>query len=216
MDYSIPADLWDKIIPLSALIGAVGGLIWDVGNAIRQKGDKATTGLDNMISLPRGFHPQGAGYTIDLGFLGPMLVGAIAGILLVLLAGRTTPGANETANALVGVSGVAGGQTSPQAAQNAADTLTTTQVGSVQLVILALFGGLGGWGLLQTLTTRASKLLEAAVGTALAPAQTQARKAVEQAAENLPLTDPQKLQLGKAAEQAVKEAVPESLRAGDT
>ncbi len=101
MDFSLPADLWTSVVPIAAAVGAVGGFGWDVGNAIRASSKEPTTGLDNVIELPHGFEKTGGGYAVDLGFLGPMIVGALAGVLLVLLVGPSAPNAEEAAKALL-------------------------------------------------------------------------------------------------------------------
>lgn len=210
MDYSLPADLWDKVIPLSALIGALAGFIWDVGNAIRRDESDPATGLDNIVSLPRAWKDEGGARNVDLGFLGPILVGALAGVLLVLLAGRSAPGAQDAASAINKVATNA--TAAPGATKQIAEQTLTTQITSYSLFIFAALGGLAGWPLLRAMTTRTAKLVEAAVGVAYGPASREASRAVEEKAEELDLSAEQKRKLGNAAENAVKKAAPAALR----
>jgi hypothetical protein len=210
MDYTLPADLWDKVIPLSALVGAVAGLIWDVGNSIRQSTSDPATGLDNIITLPRGWKADDGSRNLDLGFLGPILVGAMAGILLVLLAGRSAPGAQDAAAAINKVATSV--NNAPGDTKQIAEDDLTTQITAYSLFLFAALGGLAGWPLLRAMTTRTAKLVEAAVGVAYGPASREAKQAVQEAAKDLKLTPAEKEKLGKAAEHAVKTAAPAALR----
>lgn len=212
MDYTLPADLWDKVIPLAALVGAVAGFVWDIGNAIRRSADDPATGLDNIITLPRGSAGADGSRNLDLGFIGPMLVGAMAGILLVLLAGRSAPGAEETASAISQVSEAVGGTGTSDQAETIAESNLGTQVTAYALFLFAALGGLAGWPLLQAMTTRTSKLVEAAVGVAFEPASRSAKEAVQQTAESLNISDDDKQKLADAAEQAVQKSAPAALR----
>jgi hypothetical protein len=212
MDYTLPADLWDKVIPLSALIGAVAGLIWDIGNAIRKSNSEPATGLDNIITLPRGWKADNGNRNLDLGFVGPMLVGAMAGILLVLLAGRSAPGAQDAATAISQVSETVTRAAADDEAKQIAQDSFGTQITAYSLFLFAALGGLAGWPLLQAMTTRTSKLVEAAVGVAFEPASRSANEAVQAAAQSLDLTEDQTQQLGDAAEQAVQQSAPAALR----
>lgn len=210
MDYTLPADLWDKVIPLSAAIGAVAGLIWDIGNSIRKSATDPATGLDNIITLPRGWKGDDGSINLDLGFLGPIMVGALAGILLVLLAGRSAPGAQDAAAA---INKVASNVTaSPGDTKQIAQDNLTTQITAYSLFLFAALGGLAGWPLLQAMSSRTAKLVEAAVGVAYGPASREASEAVQDAAKALKLTPTQRKHLGKAAEQAVQKAAPAALR----
>lgn len=142
-----------------------------------------------------------------------MLAGAMAGILLVLLAGRSAPGAADTATAISQVSEtVTGSGASDQAQQIAEDNLGT-QITAYSLFLFAALGGLAGWPLLQAMTTRTSKLVEAAVGVAFEPASRSAKEAVQATADSLDLTEDQKRQLADAAQLAVQESAPVALRA---
>jgi hypothetical protein len=225
MNYALPADLWDKVIPLSALIGAVAGLIWDVGNAIRRSGSEPATGFDNVITLPRGWKADDGSRNLELGFLGPMLVGAMAGTLLVLLAGRSSAGGQDAATAISQVSQTVTEAPTLDQAQGYADEAQQivednlgTQITAYSLFLFAALGGLAGWPLLRAMTTRTSKLIEAAVGVAFEPASRSANEAVQAAVESLDLpasqqlTEVQKQQLGEAAEQAVQDSAPTALR----
>jgi hypothetical protein len=225
MDYTISSDLWTSIIPLSLAIGAVGGFIWDVGNAIRKSTRDVSTGLDNIITLPSFHHPRGKSWYIELGLLGPIAVGAVAGLLVVLLVGRTGPSTEEVTPQLLTVAQATpttnspgqgagangqGAQGSPQQSQqeevaDAAEALTTTTIDRDFLVVLALIGGLGGWALLQTITTRSSQLLEAAVGAVIGPAGDAAAQTVQQKAAQLGIPNDQQEQLVVAARDAVSE-----------
>jgi len=211
VDYTLPTDLWDKVIPIAAAVGAIAGLIWDVGNSIRRSSTEPGTGLDNIISLPRSWKESDTARSIDLGFLGPMMVGALAGILLVLLAGRSGPGAQEAATAIGQVSRNVAHESASQAKEIADENLGT-QVTAYSLFLFAALGGLSGWPLLSALTTRTAKLIEAAVGVAYGPASREASRAVEAEAEELDLTAAQKRKLSGAAADAVKKAAPAALR----
>jgi hypothetical protein len=210
MDYTLPGDLWDKVIPLSALVGAVAGLVWDIGNSIRQSASDPATGLDNIITLPRGWKGDDGSRNLDLGLLGPILVGAMAGVLLVLLAGRSAPGAQDAASAINKVATSV--NSAPGDTKQIAEERLTTQITAYSLFLFAALGGLAGWPLLRAMTTRTAKLVEAAVGVAYVPAGREAREAVQEAAEDLKLTAAQKEKLGKAAEHAVRKAAPAALR----
>jgi hypothetical protein len=222
MDYTVSGDLWTSIIPLSLAIGAVGGLAWDIGNAIRKSASDPATGLDNIITLPSIHTPRRKSWYIELGFLGPMAVGAIAGVLVVLLVGRTGPSTEEVTPQLLTVSQTAttteGAAQQPQQQQqvaDAAEALTTTTIDRDLLVVLALIGGLGGWALLQTITTRSSQLLEAAVGAALQPAAEAAANTVQQKARDMPgISTEQEEELANAAREGVSEQSETLLRPG--
>jgi hypothetical protein len=210
MDYSLPADLWDKVIPISAAVGAVAGFIWDVGNSIRMSNSSPATGIDNIVTLPRSWKDEGSGRNIDLGLLGPVLVGALAGVLLVLLAGRSTPGAQEAASAINKVANNVNSQ--PGDTKQVAEQTLTTQITAASLFFFAALGGLSGWPLLRAMSTRTSKLVEAAVGVAYGPASREAKEAVQDVAQDMKLTAAQKRKLSDAAESAVKRAAPAALR----
>jgi hypothetical protein len=233
MDFSLPADLWNSVIPISVLVGAAGGLAWDIGNAVRPSKSDPKTGLDNTLELPRIYKAKNGGWAIDLGLLGPILVGAVAGVLLVLLVGPSAPSAEEAAKAVVaantatpaggsggggdqgpteggGAQTEAGSETAaptPAEATKAAEENLSSEVGAAQLVILALLGGLGGWALLQTLTTKMSSLLEAAVGKTVDHASKAAEEAVLREAEAAGVADEgERKKLAKLAGKTVKEA----------
>ena len=88
-DLTLSNDLW-TIVGLAAALGAAGGLIYDILEPLRPgKGWKADW-FENVTGLPRILRNG----SIEWGFLGPMMVGAGAAILLVFLVGVTrTPGA---------------------------------------------------------------------------------------------------------------------------
>jgi hypothetical protein len=211
MDYNLPADLWDKVIPIAAAVGAVAGLIWDVGNSLRRSSAEPATGMDNIITFPRGWKDDEGARNLNLGFIGPMAVGAMAGVLLVLLAGRSSPGAQEAATAISQVSQNVANETATQARGIAQKNLTT-QVTAYSLFLFAALGGLAGWPLLQALTTRTAKLIEAAVGVAYGPVSREASEAVAEQAKDLNLTPAQKRKLSSAAADAVKKSAPAALR----
>jgi hypothetical protein len=211
MDYVVSDNLWATIIPLSAAVGAVAGLVWDIGNAVRRSTTEPSTGLDNIISLPRSTRGPDGTRSIELGFLGPMAVGAVAAILVVLLAGRSAPDAEQAATAISEVS-ASTSASSEETAQQVAEEGLGTQIDQAILVVLAIIGGLSGWPLLQAVTTRTSKLIEAAVGVALTPAGKNASQAVEEEAASLGLDEEKRKQLAAAAEGAVQSAMPAALQ----
>lgn len=236
MDFTLPADLWPSVVLLSLLCGAAGGLVWEVGNGVRRSSTEPATGLNNSLEFPR-FRKgtEARSMLIELGFLGPTFVGAVAGLLVVLLIAPSSPNAEETAKALVAVgtatpqSTSAGGAATaskskaqapkakaaaptPAKATATVENNLTSKVGSTELVVLALLGGLGGWGLLQTLTTRMSSLMEAAVGKALQPAVSAGAEKVEKTAEDLNLSPKKQRKLVAAAEKGFSEAAESALR----
>lgn len=288
MDYSLSTDLWSSVVPLSLLIGAIGGLVWDIGNAVRSSGSDPKTGLDNTLEWPRGLKESDGTKTLNLGFLGPMLVGAVAGLLLVLLVGPSAPDAEEAAKAVVAVNTVApqeeakttsgqttdanaqqgqagaqgtagatgatgsagatganggtgptgpgGGGTGAQSGDNtqppeetqtpeptptpgeateAAEEELTSSIPATQLVLLSLLGGLGGWALLRTMTTRSSELLEAAVGRTAESAGQAGAKAVEEKAAELNIgTAEEREKLAQVAGETFTETATAELRTG--
>jgi hypothetical protein len=233
MDYALPADFWSSVVPLALAIGAVGGLVWDIGNAVRGSTTDPKTGLDNTLELPRWHKETDGTRTFNLGFLGPIAVGAIAGLLLVLLVGPTAPNAEEAAKAVVAVSAVApeadqggdpqaqqgGGQaaeappppTAEEATTAAEENLDST-ISQTQLVLLALLGGLSGWALLRTMTTRTSELLEAAIGRTAQSAGDAAAKAVEQKAVELEIKSSKAEELAAVASETFTEVATAELR----
>jgi hypothetical protein len=250
MDYSFSTEFWSAVIPIALLAGAAGGLIWDIGNAVHRSRSNPQTGFDNLLSLPQRQKSGEKVVAIELGFFGPMLAGAIAGVLLVLLVAPTGPSTEDAAKAVVAVSSTApqgagngdavepsagsqgtangkagGGTENPgnggsleadepsgeainptpaQATQVAEDNLGET-ISSSQLVLFALLGGLGGWALLQSLTTRLSDLLEGALGKAIQPAKQAGGEEVRQQLKELSSTVPDE-QVNEIVEK-VEEAV---------
>jgi hypothetical protein len=232
VNYELPAELWSAVVPVSLLIGAIGGLIWEIGNAVRRSQSDPELGLGNTIELPR-WHRTSSGRTLfELGVLGPMAIGAVSGVLLVLLVGAGGPGSEEVAKAVVTASSVTdapstattgtsntgggsqpsptdqapaggsgsgepepnepgptGGSGAPAEAPTAAEATEvveeelSTSIGGVQLISLALLGGLAGWGLIQSLTTRLSDVLEAMIGKS-------AKRAGDVAKESILAADP--------------------------
>jgi hypothetical protein len=219
MDFSLPADLWSSVIPISLVVGAAGGLAWDIGNAVRPSKDEPKTGIDNMLELPRIYKAKGGKWMIDLGLLGPLLVGAVGAVLLVLIVGPTPPSAEETAKGVIAANSVtheaaqpqsSGTETEPPAEAKATEVVEEelpSKIPAVQLVVLALLGGLGGWGLLQTLTTRMSSLLDAAVGKTVDHVKAEAEKTVRGAADGLKPDE-----LAKLVGETVKKAGGTALR----
>lgn len=224
MNYELPAELWSAVVPLSALIGAIGGLIWEIGNAVRRSQADPELGLGNTIELPRCHRTKSKRSLIELGVLGPMAVGAVSGVLFVLLVGAGGPSPENVANAVVtattvtdapqatptgspqsetkgqpspagktggreaGESGSAnGGGTTTESAPTPAEATEvveeelSTSVSGVQLISLALLGGLAGWGLIQSLTTRLTDVFGGLIGKTAQSAGEEAKKTIEQA-----------------------------------
>jgi hypothetical protein len=218
VNYELPAELWSAIVPLSLAIGAVGGLIWEIGNTVRRSQSDPELGLGNAIELPR-WHKTSSGRTLfELGVLGSMAVGAVAGTLLVLLVAPGGPSSEEVAKAVVTANtamtetpatgtanNMGSGQSSPagQAAggepeptepteptepepterqpTEAVEEELSTSVSGVQLISLALLGGLAGWGLIQSLTTKFTEVFGGLIGKTAQSAGEEAKKTIEQA-----------------------------------
>lgn len=180
MDYSFDTD-FGTIVLTAAAVGAFGGLIWDVANPIRRFSKEPATGLDNRLTLPRFKTGQGSG--LDLGFLGPMLMGAATGILLVLLGGRGGPNGQDVVAQLANLAAATGQDPSTTAAAaKTAEKALATGISKQSLYILAFVGGIAGWALLQSLSTRLTSLFEVVVKKSAETASEAAASAVRQAA----------------------------------
>ena len=66
-------------IGLAALLGALGGFTSDLVDPLKQSGDEISSDLENRLTLPHHFKATAEDVgTVDFGFAGPMIVGAVA------------------------------------------------------------------------------------------------------------------------------------------
>lgn len=179
MDYTFAKD-FGTIIGMAALAGGVGGFVWDVANPIRRSQRAVMTGLENRITWPKTFKLKNSNSGLDLGFLGPLIIGACTGIVVVLVAGRSGPDGAELLRVLADVN-AAEGAAATQAAKDAEAALSTG-IDRATLLPYAFIGGIAGWALLQTLATRLTSAFETAGSTAATAATAAVMKAA--AADN--------------------------------
>lgn len=174
MDYTFAKD-FGAILGMSALAGAVGGFVWDVANPIRRAQRTVVTGLENRITWPRFFKVKNKPAGLDLGFLGPLFIGACTGIVVVLVAGRTSPDGADLLRQL-GTINAADGAAAADAAKKAEIALSTG-IDRATLLPYAFIGGIAGWALLQTLATRLTTAFETASNAAATAATSAVIKA---------------------------------------
>jgi hypothetical protein len=94
MDFVVEQDL-GNLLRWAAGLGALGGLAWDVLEPIRIAKEATFTGFENKVTLPRFLKGS---WSLDWGFLGPMLVGAVAGVAAVFLIAVSSPSEPTTEN----------------------------------------------------------------------------------------------------------------------
>jgi len=193
MDYSFDTD-FGTIIMIALGVGALGGLAWEIANAVRRDSNEPAIGLDNRITFPFFFRDRGRGFGLDFGFLGPLVIGAFAGAVTVLLAGRSGP---DGADVVRELSNLAAAPESNGASESAEQVLATG-IDKAILYPLAFLGGIAGWALLQTLASRLSSLFEVMVEQSADATA----KAVENAAQATSLGDDDAAQLGAVAREA--------------
>lgn len=140
MSYAYASDTL-TILGLSAATGALGGLAWDIGYSI--SGRKPSQGLENRLTLPR-FVKRGGRTSLELGFFGPLMLGAIAAIVVIFTVGRSGP---DGAALLAQVAAVQDGK------KVDAESLSAVVSGEI-IIGLGVLSGFSAWGILQALSAR--------------------------------------------------------------
>jgi hypothetical protein len=202
LGYSFDKD-FETIVLIAAAVGAMGGLIWDVANPVRRFSKEPPVGLDNRLAFPRLFR---AGQTrgVDLGMLGPLIIGAGAGILVVLLGGRSGPDGDDVVRELANLAAATGkdAATTEEAATTAEQALGS-QIDKPALYVLAFLGGIAGWALLQALASRLSSLFQVVVQQSAQAASQAAAAAVKSEGEKRNMNVDDTEHLASAAREAV-------------
>jgi hypothetical protein len=201
VDYSFSKD-FETIVVLAAVAGAAGGFAWDIANPVRRFSKNPPIGLENRITFPKLFSARGT-RGLDLGFLGPLIIGALAGIVAVLVAGRSGPGGEDVVRELANLA--TAGANDPEAAEKAEEALATG-INKTTLYPLALLGGIAGWALLQALASRLSSLFEVVLNQSGKAASVAAEKAVEAEGEERGVEAETRTAIAAAARKAVAEA----------
>jgi hypothetical protein len=86
MALEVSSDL-PQILVFSGMLGAAGGFTFDVVTPLKARAGEPSVAFDNRIDRPRRL--EDGGY--DFGFIGPMLVGAVAAVAAVLAVGVSRP-----------------------------------------------------------------------------------------------------------------------------
>jgi hypothetical protein len=208
--YSFDKD-FENIVLVAAAVGAVGGLMWDVANPIRRFSKKPVAGLENRLTAPR-FFKSGETRGVDLGVLGPILLGATAGILVVLLAGRSGPDGQDVMRELSKLAGAeaqeaAGGSAAQaaatEAAASSAEEALATKIEKPTFYVLAFLGGIAGWALLEALASRLSSLFQVVVRQSGAVVGEAAATAVTRAGQEQQVDAAKTKEIADAAREAV-------------
>jgi hypothetical protein len=155
------------------------------------------------LTFPKLFR-TGQSRGIDLGLLGPVLIGATAGILVVLLGGRSGPDGDDVVRELANLAAATGKDpNATEAAAKTAEDALATEIDKPTLWILAFLGGIAGWALLQALASRLSSLFQVVVQQSAQAASEAAATAVEREAEKQGVGPDKSEPLADAARAAV-------------
>lgn len=198
MDYSFDKD-FETIVLIALLVGALGGFAWEVANPIRRLSKKPAVGLDNRITFPFVFRERGKPRGFDFGFLGPLVIGALAGAVTVFLAGRSGPDGADVVRELSNIAA----QPADSKTADAAEQVLASGIDKPVLYALAFIGGIAGWSLLQALASRLSSLFEVIVQQSARATSEAAAKAVEDEAAKQDVADGKVSALAEAARSAV-------------
>lgn len=219
MDFQLSGgELW-AVIAWSAVLGGLGGLAFDVLEPLAGRQGPIATDFDNKISLPRLFRDPSTGVvTVDVGFVGPIFVGAVAALVAVFLIAPAPPSGGE---ALRGVSEISaareasprggGGASSEQtqARLERAEDRLDPRINFASLIPIALLAGFGGPIVLRTARRRVTDLLGAAAAQATEQAKQVGREAVDSDPE---LNDETRKRLARKVEAQIEGAAPQALR----
>jgi hypothetical protein len=208
VEYTLSDDL-GTIVGLSALMGMIGGLAWEIAYKVRPGKSGPVAGLDNQLVWPRKLRVRNS-TVIDLGFFGPMAIGAVAAVLLVLLVGRTGPDADDVAKALLQVSReTTSGTTGARSAEQVAEDALSTRIDLIAVILIGIASGVGGWPLIQRVTGRLTGIVESLLGETLKAGGRAAEQEVLRKAKEQGLPDNDKTQaLAEAAGEAVRKIEP--------
>jgi len=206
LDYSFDKD-FETIVLIAAAVGAVGGLIWDIANPIRRFSKEPSVGLDNRLTFPKLFRAGRRTRGLDLGLLGPLVIGAGAGILIVLLGGRSGPDGDDVVRQLANLATATGADAATtEAAAKKAEQALATEIDKPTLYILAFLGGIAGWALLQALASRLSSLFQVVIQQSAQAASEAAATAVKREGEKQGMQPDKTEPLANAAREAAATA----------
>ncbi|CAN5557203.1 hypothetical protein BH10ACT11_BH10ACT11_14300 [soil metagenome] len=159
-----------QIVLLASLFGAIGGI---AALLTREPTTGQTSDIRNRLPFPRimRFKSSSRWSSIDAGMFGPILLGAVAAVLIVFTVGAEPISADQAAAKLSDTS-------DPSAVASA---LLVKQISYARLIVLALGAGIGATVIIRGIAASPSKIVGQVAGAASEMAGTKAAEAAKAA-----------------------------------